>query len=103
MVGRRATLRTAGRRPQRTRRPPYVGTLTWVHGPAWYNRAPVPADSRVISIVDADPDLADVLDASEVEHARRDGLVRLTRLSPGAWDAAAAIEPGIHHRGFLVV
>src|SRR5918998_361959 len=39
MVGRRATLRTAGRRPQRTRRPPYVGTLTWVHGPACHNLA----------------------------------------------------------------
>jgi len=56
-----------------------------------------------MSIVDADPDLADLLDPTEVDRARRDALVRVTRLSPGTWDAAAAIEPGIHHRGFLVV
>src|SRR6186997_2123579 len=63
----------------------------------------VPADPSIISIVDADPDLADVLEPREADRARRDALVRITRLSRGAWDAAAAIEPGIHHRGFLVV
>ena len=56
-----------------------------------------------MSIVDADPDLADVLEPPDAERARRDALVRVSRLSPGAWDAAAAIEPGIHHRGFLVI
>ena len=57
----------------------------------------------VISIVDADPDLADLLDARGVERARREALTRVQRLSPGVWDAAAAQEPAEHHRGFLIV
>jgi CRP-like cAMP-binding protein len=56
-----------------------------------------------ISIVDADPDLADLLDARELERARREAVTRVQRLSPGSWDAAAAHEPAEHHRGFLVV
>jgi CRP/FNR family cyclic AMP-dependent transcriptional regulator len=59
--------------------------------------------TRTISIVDADPDLADVLDAGEVERARREAITGVSLLSPGTWDAAAALEPGIHHRGFLVI
>ncbi len=59
--------------------------------------------NEVISIVDADADLADLLDESEVESARRQALTRIRRLSPGAWDAAGAIEPDQHHRGFLIV
>jgi hypothetical protein len=59
--------------------------------------------TRTISIVDADPDLADVLDPAEVERARREAITGLSLLSPGEWDAAAAIEPGVHHRGFLVI
>ena len=57
----------------------------------------------LISIVDADPDLADLLDERQRERARRDALLRVRRLSPGAWDASTAIEPDEHHRGFLVV
>jgi hypothetical protein len=56
-----------------------------------------------ISIVDADPDLADLLDPREQERARREALTRVQRLSPGRWDAADAHEPAEHHRGFLVV
>jgi CRP/FNR family transcriptional regulator, cyclic AMP receptor protein len=56
-----------------------------------------------ISIVDADPDLADLLDARELERARREAVTRVQRLSAGSWDAAAAHEPAEHHRGFLVV
>src|SRR3954466_12846123 len=56
-----------------------------------------------ISIVDADPDLADLLDPRELERARREAVTRVQRLSPGNWDAAAAHEPAEHHRGFLVV
>lgn len=58
---------------------------------------------RVISIVDADGDLADRLDPSELEGARRGALTRVRLLSPGEWDAAAAHEVDAHHRGFLVV
>ena len=60
-------------------------------------------DGRIISIVDADPDLADLLEAGEVERARRDALMRVVKISPGGWDAASAVEPDVHHRGFLVV
>jgi CRP/FNR family cyclic AMP-dependent transcriptional regulator len=57
----------------------------------------------LISIVDADADLADLLDESERERARREALTRERRLSPGEWDAANAIEPALHHRGFLII
>jgi CRP/FNR family cyclic AMP-dependent transcriptional regulator len=55
-----------------------------------------------ISIVDADPDLGDLLGAGEYERARREALARVVRLSPGEWDAPAAHEEAEHHRGFLV-
>ena len=58
---------------------------------------------QVISIVDADPDLADLLDAGELERARHQALTRVQRLSPGEWDATAALEPAAHHRGFLII
>ena len=56
-----------------------------------------------ISIVDADPDLADLLSEGELQRARREAVTRVQRLSPGHWDAADAQEPAEHHRGFLVV
>jgi CRP/FNR family transcriptional regulator, cyclic AMP receptor protein len=56
-----------------------------------------------IPLVDADPDLGDLLDPPNLERARREVLARLVRLSPGEWDAASAYEAGEHHRGFLVV
>ena len=59
--------------------------------------------SSVISIVDADPDLADLLDADELARARKEALARVQRLSPGAWDAEAALEPAVHHRGYLII
>ena len=57
----------------------------------------------LISIVDADPDLADLLDEPELSRARRQALTRERRLSPGDWDASRAIEPDRHHRGFLII
>jgi hypothetical protein len=60
------------------------------------------AGPDVISIVDADDDLAALLDEVARAHARRDALARVRRLSPGTWDAGAAVESGIHHRGFLL-
>ena len=56
----------------------------------------------VISLLDADPDFAEGLDPGEVERARAAARTRVQRLSPGEWDAAAAIEPEAHHRGFLI-
>jgi CRP/FNR family transcriptional regulator, cyclic AMP receptor protein len=58
---------------------------------------------RVISIVDADPDLAEDLDERERERARRQAITRVQRLTPGEWDALASIEPDVHHRGFMLV
>ncbi len=57
----------------------------------------------VISLIDADPELGDLLDASNRERAQRDALTRMRRLSPGAWNVAEAIEPDSHHRGFLII
>ena len=59
--------------------------------------------AETISIVDADPDLAEQLDETQLERARRDAIARVQRLSPGVWDAEAALEHGSHHRGFMLV
>src|SRR5436305_1134401 len=56
-----------------------------------------------ISIVDADPELAELLDPAERERAQREAITRQRRLEKGEWDAANAVEPGVHHRGFLIV
>jgi CRP/FNR family transcriptional regulator, cyclic AMP receptor protein len=61
------------------------------------------AGSDLISIIDADPDLGELLDPSEREQARRETVTRVRRLSPGKWVALEALEPDSHHQGFLVV
>jgi CRP/FNR family transcriptional regulator, cyclic AMP receptor protein len=61
------------------------------------------SNTEVISIVDADADLADLLDEHERERARREALTKILRLDPGDWDPTGAIVPDIHHRGFLIV
>ena len=58
---------------------------------------------KLISLVDADDDLAQLLDAGELERARRDALARVQTLSPGRWDPRPALEDAVHHRGFLIV
>jgi len=55
-----------------------------------------------ISIVDADADLADLLEEHERERARRQAVTGLRRLQPGVWNAVAAVEPDVYHRGFLI-
>ncbi|MGI8904518.1 MAG: Crp/Fnr family transcriptional regulator [Solirubrobacteraceae bacterium] len=57
----------------------------------------------LISIVDADPDLGELLEPAPRERARREALTRVRHLSPGEWEAASAIEPDTHHRGFLII
>jgi CRP/FNR family transcriptional regulator, cyclic AMP receptor protein len=61
------------------------------------------AGQQLISIVEADPDLGDLLAEGELERARHEALTRVQRLSPGEWDASAALEPAAHHRGFLII
>ena len=57
----------------------------------------------LISIVAADPDLAEMLDVEERERARRHALTRINSLPAGEWNALGSLQPDIHHRGFLVV
>jgi CRP/FNR family transcriptional regulator, cyclic AMP receptor protein len=57
----------------------------------------------VISIVDADDDLAERLEPDQLERARREALTRVVRLAAGEWDVASALEADVHHRGFLIV
>ena len=64
---------------------------------------PVSAAAGTISIVDADPEVRDLLPASDYERARRETQTTLRRLSTGDWDVASAEEPDSHHRGFLIV
>ena len=48
---------------------------------------------RSSSIVDADPDLAELLAPEDLERARREALARVQRLSPGEWDAPPRSSP----------
>jgi CRP/FNR family cyclic AMP-dependent transcriptional regulator len=59
--------------------------------------------TSLISIVDADDDLASLLDEHDRERARKQALTRVRKLSVGEWDAANAVEPDKHHRGFLII
>jgi CRP/FNR family cyclic AMP-dependent transcriptional regulator len=64
--------------------------------------SPVPG-AEVISIVDADTDLGELLAPAERVRARREAVTRVRRLSPGEWKAAEALERDVHHQGFLVI
>ena len=57
----------------------------------------------MISIVDADPELAELLGDDELERARHETLTRVQRLSTGDWDVSGSLEPEVYHRGFMVV
>ncbi len=59
--------------------------------------------TELISIIDADPDLGELLDERDRERARREALARERRLSAGEWDVEGAAEPDQHHRGFLII
>lgn len=59
--------------------------------------------ASAISIIDADPELADLLDEPQRARARQQAIAAVRSLTPGPWDAGGALEPDIHHRGFLVM
>jgi CRP/FNR family cyclic AMP-dependent transcriptional regulator len=59
--------------------------------------------ATTVSIVEADPDLADLLEPRELDRARHEARATVLRLWPGDWDAEASMEPERHHRGFLIV
>jgi CRP/FNR family cyclic AMP-dependent transcriptional regulator len=56
-----------------------------------------------ISIVEADADLAELIEPPDLARARHEARARLLRMSPGDWNASASLQPGRHHRGFLIV
>jgi CRP/FNR family transcriptional regulator, cyclic AMP receptor protein len=56
-----------------------------------------------IALVDADPDLGELLEPGERDRARRTAVAAVQRLSAGEWDAGASLRRDTHHRGFLVV
>jgi hypothetical protein len=56
-----------------------------------------------VALIDEDPDLEAVVRPEDRDRARRDVLARVARLTPGAWDVAAAREAERHHQGFLLL
>jgi hypothetical protein len=58
---------------------------------------------ELISLVDADPDLAEDMEDAEIERARRIALAKVRRISKGYWDALEGNDPDECHRGFFVV
>jgi hypothetical protein len=59
--------------------------------------------AEVISLLDADPELAEHVEPADRERARRASVTRLRHLSAGQWDAEATLERESYHRGFLIV
>jgi CRP/FNR family transcriptional regulator, cyclic AMP receptor protein len=57
----------------------------------------------MISIVDADPELAELLGDDDLERARHETLTRVQRVDPGEWDVSGSLEPEVYHRGFMLV
>ena len=60
------------------------------------------ATPESVAIVEADPDLADLLTPDQLERARREARAAVLRLPPGDWDAVHSVTPERHHRGFLI-
>jgi CRP/FNR family cyclic AMP-dependent transcriptional regulator len=56
-----------------------------------------------ISIVDADPELGDLLAPEELARARAQALTRVRHLTAGTWRVKDAVESDVHHRGFMVI
>jgi hypothetical protein len=57
----------------------------------------------IISLIDADPGLGDLLDPAELDRAREHALTHERRIEPGDWSVTDALEADRHHRGFMVV
>jgi CRP/FNR family cyclic AMP-dependent transcriptional regulator len=60
-------------------------------------------EDRTIALVDADPDLADLVEPVELPRARAQARTGVHHLTDGAWDARDAHMAEAHHRGFLIV
>ena len=56
-----------------------------------------------MSLIDADPDFGELLEAGERARARAEGFMRVDELAPGPWDAGSAHARDDFHHGYLVV
>jgi hypothetical protein len=57
---------------------------------------------QTIALVDADPDLADLLEPEQLPRARAEARAHVHSLSAGVWDARDAHMAETHHHGFLI-
>jgi hypothetical protein len=57
---------------------------------------------RTIALVDADPDLADMIEPADLPRARALARTRAVHLGPGEWDARDSHMAESHHQGFLI-
>lgn len=58
---------------------------------------------ELISLIDADPDLAEDMEDEQIARARRVALAKVRRVSVGYWDAMEGNDPDECHRGFFVI
>jgi CRP/FNR family transcriptional regulator, cyclic AMP receptor protein len=56
-----------------------------------------------MSLLDADPDFGELLEAGELARARLEGVMRVDDLAPGEWDAGSAQGLDDQPQGYLVV
>ena len=56
-----------------------------------------------ISIIEADPELAQLVEEADRDRARRETQTRVRHLTEGAWNVTESVEPESHHRGFLLI
>jgi CRP-like cAMP-binding protein len=60
-------------------------------------------EGRSIALLDADPDLGQLLSSDQRDEARRQLVVRLHHVEPGPWDAERLREAGPEHIGLLLL
>jgi CRP/FNR family cyclic AMP-dependent transcriptional regulator len=60
-------------------------------------------DTRLIALLDSDPDLGRLLDGDALEEARRQLVVRQHTVSTGPWDGERLRDAGPEHIGLFIV
>jgi CRP/FNR family transcriptional regulator, cyclic AMP receptor protein len=60
-------------------------------------------ETATIALLDADADLGRLLSADQLEHARRQLIVRRHVVAPGPWEGERLREAGAEHVGLLVL
>jgi CRP/FNR family transcriptional regulator, cyclic AMP receptor protein len=80
-----------------------VSILTSWRSDSPHARYSNPVTKRAIYLLDADPDLADVLDDDVLEEARRHLVTGLGHREVGPWDAPGAMQPAPGALGMLLL